>query len=661
MPTLLIVESPNKKSKIRELLGDGFEVEASYGHVRDLPEKDIGVAAPDYRPHYVVGDDRAKATLARLRKAVDRCDRVLLATDLDREGEAIAFHLAETLHLRQPERITYGEVTATALRAAVASPRPINDALVRAQEARRVLDRLVGYTVSPSLSNAAGERLSAGRVQSPAVRLVVDRERAIRRFEATTHYGAELTFSGERPWLAQWIPVLSEGEDYMLDRAVAEAVARTPCVRVLTFKATEAKKAPPPPFITSTLQQAAHSQLKFKPKLAMDLAQKLFEQGAITYMRTDALRLADEACDAIEAYARSTKLPVAAVRPTWKSKAAAQEAHEAIRPTHIEQEDAGETDQERAMYRMIRQRTLACLLAEARYAVRTAELEALDAVGGALPKFIARGRKLTDPGWKAVYDEPEDDDGEEAKAEEALVARNPMPVLQPGAELPVAIGIVVTKTTEAPRRFSQASLVKALETHGIGRPSTYAAIMENITTRGYVTEDKKGCLAATPKAERVIDQLVGTFAFAELDYTRELENELDEIAQGRKGYREVVAAAHTQLEAELATRPVAPMHPCPECGAALRRRTGKKGVFWGCSAYPTCAVTAPDVDGAPGVGAEPSAGEHTCPHCAKSLRRRTCSADADPKKRGYDFWGCTGYPACKSTFKPDATGAPILS
>lgn len=660
--TLLIIESPGKKKKLESILGASYVVHASFGHIRDLPEKELGVAAPDYKPKYVVSDARSKETIAKLKKAAEGADRVLLATDPDREGEAIAWHVAQELKIKNPQRVTYQEITDKAVKAAVAAPRALDMNLVHAQEARRVLDRLVGYEVSPALSDKAGLRLSAGRVQSPAVRLVVERERAIRAFKATTHFGAELTFGA---WKATWEtkPHRVDGSEYLMDQALATAAAAVRDVRVTDFADTQTKKAPPAPFTTSTLQQRAQAALKFKPKKTMEVAQKLYEQGVITYMRTDSPNLSDEACAEIAAYANANGLPLAEKRRKWKAKGNAQEAHEAIRPAHVEDLDAGETEDEKALYKLIWSRAVASQLADATFAVRTATLVSASPIAGDVhATYIGRGRTLTDKGWKALYDEPDDEEDEDNDA------ANPVPELTIDAGLRAEKGEVLTKTTKAPARYTLATLVKELETNGIGRPATYAAILENITQREYITEDKKGYLSATLTAEKIVDSLVTTFQFIELDYTRDLEGDLDEIAEGKKSYRDVVATAHQQLAGEIGKMGTGETHACPECGKAMRRKSGKNGAFWGCSGYPDCKTTLPDADGKPGerivkapAPATPAGTVFNCADCGKPLRRNTRTAANDPKGKGWDFYGCTGYPVCKKTYKVDGEGSPILS
>ncbi len=661
--TLLIIESPGKKKTLESILGPDYLVRASFGHVRDLPIREIGVTAPDFRPQYVT-TDRAASTIENLRLAAAGADRVVLATDPDREGEAIAWHISEALKLKNPQRVTYGEITPKAVIAALMAPRPIDMHLVHAQEARRVLDRLVGYQVSPALSERAGQTLSAGRVQSPAVRLVVERERAIRDFAATKHYGAILTFPTPAPWRAAWKPDLPAGVEFQLDAALAKVAAGVKHVRVVGFEDGTSTSSPPAPFTTSTLQQAAQSKLKFKPTKTMELAQRLFEsglngQGAITYMRTDSPNISDDAYAEIATYAQARGLQLADGKRTWKAKGNAQEAHEAIRPTHFEVLDAGNTDEEKALYRLIWSRAVASQLADATFATRTAKLKSLHEVGATETSYEARGSTLTNKGWKVLYDEREDDDDKEQGDEDAI---NSVPVLEVGAVLVVGNGKVQAKTTKAPKRFTLATLVKELEANGIGRPSTYAAILENITRREYIAEDKKGFLTATPIAEKIVDALVGSFAFVGLEYTRELEHDLDRVAEGAKAYVAVVAAAHAQLTGEIGKLGTIAVHACPECGKAMRRRTAAKGAFWGCTGFPNCKTTLPDVDGSPGSRQPLSARNQTsvqsCVQCASPLRRVKKSKESDPRGRGFDFFACLG---CSFVYRTAADGTADLT
>lgn len=645
---LVIVESPGKVKKIREILGQGWEVQASVGHVRDLPEREMGVEAPEFKPKYVP-TERGKDVLAKLRKSVERANAVYLATDLDREGEAIAWHLKQALRLNNPQRIRFAEITPKAIKTAIASPSAIDIKKVAAQEGRRVLDRLVGYMVSPKLGDMAGRRgLSAGRVQSPAVRIVLDRERAIQAFKPTNHFGAQLGFGD---WTADWDtqPFLPEGKKYLLDKSLADRAAALRQVEVLDCEEKEESKAPPAPFITSTLQQAASNKLRMKPKATMEAAQKLYEQGLITYMRTDNPNLSDDALMEIYQVCQSKGLPMVDQPRTWKAKGDAQEAHEAIRPTHFDVEEAGDTPEQKAIYKLIWQRALGSQLASARYAVRTVRLRAVDSLDGVPVDFIGKGRALIYDGWRAIYEDDTESDDDKKKDKEG--ANNPVPRLELGQRLDAETGRVLEKKTRAPSRFTEAELIKELERLGIGRPSTYAAIMQNIISRGYVDYEKAGkYLVPTDTGALVIDALVKSrFSFIEYDFTRDMEARLDLVAEGRSSYREVVSVVHESLEKELSGMQVesAPEHPCPNCNKALFRRKGAKGYFWGCSGYPDCDTTLPDAGGKPGKRKPRQVADTPCPKCGQELVRRY---KAGTGKKGYDFWSCSGYPTCDAKF-----------
>lgn len=590
---LLILESPGKVKKVQEFLGSGWKVAASVGHVRDLPVKEMGVAAPDFKPQYSP-TDRGKDVLSRLAGLVKNSEDVYLATDPDREGEAIAWHLQDALKLKDAKRVTYAEITEKAIRAALDAPRSIDMALVAAQEGRRVLDRFCGYMVSGPLSNVSGEKLSAGRVQSPAVRLVVEREREIQDFRSTTHYGAELTFENvdniTDGWKATWLvkPWLEDGQEYLLDKALAEKVAALRSLEVVDCKESESRSAPPAPFTTSSLQQAASNALKFTPKQTMQLAQRLYEQGAITYMRTDSPNLSQDAVDAIRAFCEGQGWPLVEKPRSWKSKGGAQEAHEAIRPTHIEDEEAGETADEKALYRLIRLRSLASQLEDAVYAVRVLQLAGdLD---GKQAFFEAKGRTLLSQGWKVLTAE----DAATEDADDSAEPENPVPAMKPGTRPTALTGTVLTKKTKPAARFTEASLIRELQKRGIGRPSTYAAILDTIMSRGYVKTEKR-FLTPTPLGVMVVDGLCGNFSFVEYEFTRQMEQALDDIAAGKADYRAVISEAHARLEQELQAFAKAKGKVCPKCGKPMVRRVKKPGKdgkggydFWGCTGWPDC-------------------------------------------------------------------------
>jgi DNA topoisomerase-1 len=615
---LLIVESPTKTRKIRSLLGPGWTVEASFGHIRDLPAREMGLEPPAFKPRYEILE-RSVPHVRKLKALARTAGKVYLATDPDREGEAIAWHIQMALGLKDPERVTFSEITAKAVQAAVRAPRKIDLNLVAAQEARRSMDRLVGYMVSPELCRRLDSRLSAGRVQSPALRLVVDREREIENFKPIAHFGVMLVFDGpDGDWRAHWLvkPLLPEGQEHWTDEAFARRVAEVRNVRVAGFKDTERRAEPPAPFTTSTLQQAASARLNLNPRKTMDLAQSLFEQGLITYMRTDSPNLSDEAIEAIRAYGQANRLPLAPAPRRWQAKQSAQEAHEAIRPTRVEQQNAGANPTERALYRLIWERAVASQLAAAVYDVRQAVLESAEPVEGKTIRFGGKGEKLKFAGWLGLAG------GDAADEQESENRDNPIPKLDEGQALAAKDGRLVQKKTEPPKRYTQAGLVRALERRGIGRPSTYAAIMEGLVRRGYV-EIKGKIMVPTDIARRVVDLLKPSFRFLEYDFTARMEDKLDEIARGERKYASVVSETYTILQQELGALPPAsrgqahrrdasastaavdesaPGHSCPECGRPMRRIKGRNGWFWGCSGFREgCRITLPDERGTPGA------------------------------------------------------------
>jgi len=604
---LMIVESPNKIKKIKAILGSGWDVAASVGHIRDLPVKSLGVEPNTYRLEYQILE-RSESVVSQLRQRASRSEQVYLATDPDREGEAIAWHLQQVLNLRRYERVTFDAITENVIRAALKAPRQLNTNLIHAQEARRGADRLVGYKVSPALSNQTGiARLSAGRVQSVALRLVVDRQREIEAFKETKHFGAEAIFDDGK-WRAQWdtAPFLKEGEEYILDAALAEEAAKCRLFAVTAAATKPASKAPPPPFTTATLLQAASVTFGYKPEQTAQIAQRLFEEGLITYHRTDSQNFSAEALAEIRAYAASNNLPLPPKARTWKSKESAQEAHEAIRPTHLEQRNAGADDDQQKLYDLIWTRAVASQLADAEYSVNTLTLAAQE---GSQPfVFKAMGRTLIKPGWRTLTakDATEEPDAEDAEKQSDENGR--VPALPRGTQLHADSARVLNKQTRPPNGYTQASLIKKLEHEGIGRPSTYPAILKNIITRNYI-DDAKKILRATDLGILVIDALKGHFAFLEYDYTRSLEQQLDDIAEGKAQYLNVVSSIDGQLKKELAQLHIAPQ-------PALASPQTSDG--------PAPAKTA----------TAPPPGSLVCPKCKQGTVK---------KPNGQSFYGCSRY------------------
>jgi DNA topoisomerase I len=654
---LMIVESPNKVEKLSGILGDGWTVAASYGHIRDLPkegnEEVVGISLEDFSPRYELVERAEKNTVPKLQRLVAQADEgVWLATDPDREGEAISWHLKEVLRLTEAryQRITFQSITEAAVLGAIKAPRRIDYQLVKAQEGRRVTDRLIGYPGSELLREKTGNRhISAGRVQSPAVRLLAERERQIQTFKPTNHFGAEVEFEG---WKAKWDtqPFLKDDAEYVLDAALAERAASCRSFRVLEAETKPKRKSPPPPFRTVTLMQGASVALKFGPKKTAELAQKLFEAGHITYHRVDSQNFPADVLAEIRAFSAERGWPLPDKPRTWKEKDSAQEGHEAIRPTHLDVADAGDTDDERALYKLIRIRAIVSQLAEAKYDVTTVRLSCEQ--NGETFVFNARGAKCVEPGFEAVFaSDVTDTDEAEKKAEEGESGQ--VPPLNAGAAVVAVDGRVLSLKTTAPKRYKAASLLQKLENMGIGRPSTYASIMSTIVERGYATEEKELLHCTQLGMTLVVALIRNKVCFIEYEYTRNLEDELDEIAQGRAEYVAVMQRVNERVQADIKraradeSTNTAPRYECPECSKLLRQIKGPKGLFWGCSGFDDgCRYSVPDDAGKP--GAKPP--EYACPECKKPLRRI--------KSANGFFWGCSGYSdGCKVAF-PDENGKP---
>lgn len=629
---LLIIEAPGKLKKLRPIMkkirpGEDWEVVATGGHIRDLPQSGqddtmitTGVLKT-LRPVYEILPKSAR-NVSTIRKALKNATEVYIATDPDREGESIAWHIQQTLGIREYKRVTFNEITQTRVREGLANARRIDGQLVASQECRRVLDRLVGYLVTQQLRRIMGQPTSAGRVQSPALYLVVLREREISNFKVIHHFGVELVFKDEASalsWTAVWQPVpdfASKEHPYIQDGTLAARVAATRAVIVESCEDGKKRRPPPPPFISSTLQQAASVALKWDPDKTMQVAQRLYEQGVITYHRTDNPNLADEAMPDIQAVARRQGLDVVDERRTFRAADSAQEGHPAIAPTVWEDEVAGESAEEQALYKLIRVRALASQLADAIYDVRTAKLLAKGPDQRPL-RFAATGSTVAYLGWMKLLQK---DDTEEEASD---LAKNPVPKLEPKQILSVHQAEVLNQKTKPPARFTKASLIKELERRGIGRPSTFSSIIKNITGKGLVVEEKRK-LVPGPLGVSTIAQLEGRFSFLELAFTSTLEKDLDRIARGEEQYGSVVAKFYQHLQGELG-----PLRQAPSV-AMMTRSAG--------------ASTTTDH-------------AHVCGKCGMPLARRQKRGEG-----GYDFWGCTGYRqnGCKVSY-PSVKGKPELS
>ncbi len=658
---LVIVESPAKARTIERYLGAGHQVLASYGHVRDLPENpgkgQLGVDVDhDFEPTYEVTADRRRQ-LSAIEKAARGADLVYLATDLDREGEAIAWHVAEAAAIPEAKRsrVTFSEITEPAIREAFAHPRTIDRDLVDAQQARRIVDRLVGYTLSPLLARKVRSGLSAGRVQSVAVRLVVEREREIRAFTAREYWTIDVllesadgsTFTAELVRVDGKKPQIVDGETA---RQHADGLrASHPVVDAVAVKSS--KRSPAPPFTTSTLQQEASRRLGFSPKRTMKAAQSLYEGvetpegqvGLITYMRTDSVALSEQAItEARKVVTDRYGEPYALARGRhYKTTTRnAQEAHEAIRPTSFarDPEEIGRHlgRDEGRLYRLIWQRALASQMAE-----KVLETTTADLVDGRFGLRASATRTLFD-GFSRVYTEGRDDGEDEAERS--------LPPLRAGDRTSVRDVTPNQHFTEPPARFTEAMLIKALEEHGIGRPSTYAATITTIVDRGYVVI-KERRLHPESVAEVVTDLLVEHFgAYVDLAFTARMEAELDEVARGERAWVPLVRAFYGPLRTlveekrrELRRRDLTtePTDEVCSLGHPMVIRLGRNGRFLACSLYPEHKESRPLPGEEPATPALPGVGE-TCPVCGAT------EGGTLAVKRGRfgAFVGCNRYPEC---------------
>ena len=577
---LLIVESPAKARTIQQYLGKEYDVLASVGHVRDLPKsnKDAVDIEGGFIPRYVVSAEK-REVIERINKAATKAEEVFLATDPDREGEAIAWHIKEAVGLKKPKRVVFHEITKTAIEEALTHPRTIDEHLREAQEARRVLDRIVGYDLSGLIWKKVRYGLSAGRVQSPALRILAEREREIQAFIPETYYVLDAVFKakgGSFPAVCVEEPATAEEAT----RIVTLGEKASWKVASVTERAEE--RNPRPPFTTSTMQQVASTRLGFSPSRTMRAAQKLYEAGHITYMRTDSVSLAKEAIGKLLGVVEKEFGKDYAQIRTYKTKSKnAQEAHEAVRPTDPGRTLAGATSDEQKLYELIRIRALASQMAAAKV-LRTSVKAESDAD---IPLFSANGSRVIFPGWLALDTRARGEDTE-------------LPKLTEGEALSVVSLGSLEKQTEPPNRYTEAGLVKELEKRGIGRPSTYASIMKTIQDRGYVEKNGR-TLMPTATGMVVSGWLEEHFTeYVSDSFTAEMEDELDEIARGERGYEATLKEIYTPIKKAVQAKDKIPKatslgeapvdFPCPLCGAQMEFKLGRGGIFMSCTRYPDC-------------------------------------------------------------------------
>jgi DNA topoisomerase-1 len=589
---LVIVESPAKAKTIEKYLSGidakaDFVVRASVGHVRDLPKsnkKAIDIPA-GFVPHYEVVPGKAKV-IDELRALAEKANEVILATDPDREGEAIAWHIGQELKLKKPERIVFHEITPEAIKEALEHPRTIDENLRYAQEARRVLDRLVGYDLSGLIWKKVRYGLSAGRVQSPALRIIMEREREIRAFKPETFYVITAN-TNTKTKEALTLTCSEEPRDKKFAEEIVEAVKNPPKgggLMVADVVESEMKRTPRAPFTTSTLQQAASTRLGLSPSNTMRIAQKLYEAGHITYMRTDSVNLGVPARAAILALVEKKYGKEYAASHAFKTKSKnAQEAHEAIRPTHVEKELSGATPEQKKLYELIWRRTVASQMAEAKLLKTKIIAKTKDAK---IPEFAANGSRVLFDGWLKADPAARGEDVE-------------LPKVTSGEVLDVKDVSMEEKQTQPPSRYSEAGLIKELEKRGIGRPSTYASIMKTLVDRGYVTKEGR-TLIPTDTGDVVSTFLEDNFPnYISDTFTAEMEDELDDIAQGKREYAKTLGDFYTPFLKEVKIKdkeagkitdlgPAPAEFPCPVCGSPMVFKLSRQGKFMSCSRFPDC-------------------------------------------------------------------------
>ncbi|MBE7061281.1 MAG: type I DNA topoisomerase [Clostridiales bacterium] len=678
---LIIVESPHKAKTIEKFLKGDYKVDASKGHIRDLPVNYMGVSINNnFEPHYVVAVEK-KQDIKRLSDSARKADRVFLATDPDREGEAISWHLAEVLELDKnaENRIVFNEISERAVKNALASPRKIDMNLVDAQQARRVLDRIVGYSISPAASSRLNENLSAGRVQSVALKMVVDREREIQAFKPQEYWNLKADVRPEEGGEFKVLLVEKAGKKYKpanADEASAvEQELKSANFTVKSVKKSLVKSHALPPFITSTLQQDGSIKLNLTAPQVMQIAQRLYEGvetpkghiALITYMRTDSVRISAEAQKSALDYIKANygEEYVPSKPNVYRSKKDAQDAHEAIRPIDVRRtpesmKDLLDKNQYR-LYKLIYDRFIASQMSEAKYDAVSVEVGANDYT------LKTSGKTLVFKGFTAVYDDIKKEEDDES-------GNSLLPPLKDGQALALKKLTKEQKFTKPPTRYTEATLIKSMEDKGIGRPSTYATIMAKLSDkkREYVSKEKK-YLVPNPISYELIDFLVKYFSnIMDISFTARMETALDDIGEGGRDWKKLIADFYRPFEKQLKNSKVtdvlcdkcgAPMiinsgrygnyyacsnYPecqnikavnekvviptdkiCSKCGAMMVEREGKFGKFLACSNYPRCKNT---------VSMTESVG--VCPECGNPTKKMT-------SRGGKVFYGCSQYPNCK--------------
>ena len=631
---LVIVESPAKATTIKKILGSKYKIEASMGHIRDLPKSQLGIDVENnFEPKYI--NIRGKAELIKkLKKEAQSATKVYLATDPDREGEAIAWHLACLLDLDNNSdcRITFNEITKNGIQNAIKEPRKIDMDLVDAQQARRVLDRIVGYKISPLLWKKVRKGLSAGRVQSVAVRIIVDREKEIENFKAEEYWSLDANAEKDKSkFVIRLINHKNEKIEIHSEEEINSIIKDLEKEKYIvdSIKAGEKKRTPTPPFTTSTLQQEASRKLGYTTKRTMSVAQGLYEEGLITYMRTDSTRISEEARAMAKEQITSQYGKDYYENRYYKTKKDAQDAHEAIRPTYIDKlpediKDKYASDQYK-LYKLIYERFLASQMASAIYDTMTVDVRSGEYL------FRANGSRIKFAGFMKVYVEGNDENLEEKDVI--------LPELNEGEELKIKELIPTQHFTEPPARYTEASLVKALEERGIGRPSTYAPTISTILDRHYIEREKKALLPT--ELGRIVDNLLreNFEDIVDVKFTAQMEDKLDEIGEGTESWKKVISDFYEPFikNLENVEEKIGKVElkdevtdvPCEKCGRMMVIKIGRYGKFMACPGFPECRNIKPIVQKLENV---------RCPKCGADILIKK-------SKRGKKYYICENNPS----------------
>ncbi len=628
---LIIVESPTKSKTIANFLGQDYKVLSSFGHVRDLPKSTLGIEIEEnFKPKYII-PLKSRKVIKELKEESEKAKAVILATDEDREGEAIAWHLSETLELDKPQRIVFHEITKSAIKQALENPGEINKDLVDAQQARRVLDRLVGYKLSPFLWKKVAKGLSAGRVQSVTVRLVVEREKEIKDFLPQEYWSIEALFKkgfrallikkDNKPIAKLDIKNKKQAEDIIKDLEKVDYL-------VENIEKKEIRRNPLPPFTTSTLQQEAWKRFRFPAKFTMRVAQQLYERGHITYHRTDSVNLSQLSLNIARKYIENKYGKNYYNFRKYKSKGKVQEAHEAVRPTYLDKEPKLDKNQEK-LYELIKTRFIACQMSQAVFDSTSIDINAKP-LDNKTKNYIfrANGQVMKFDGFLKVYP--------------MKFEQTDLPELKKDEQLELDKLIPSQHFTQPPARYTEATLIKALEEEGIGRPSTYAPIISTIQARNYIEKNEQKRFQPTEIGTIVNNLLVAHFSnIVDIKFTAKMEEELDDIAQGKEKWTQVCKEFYTPFEKnleekykEVDKKEISEKETdkkCPECDSPLVIKLGRFGKFYACSAFPDCKYT---------ESLEENALNIPCPRCGKGkiVEKRT--------KRKKIFYGCNQFPDC---------------